>query len=57
MPDDYTVGAQAAEAKLNEEIKQFVPHWAQDKIPADLIHKAASEISKAVIDAVRKSNA
>jgi len=55
MSDEYAIATTAAEATLQEEIKKFVPAWAQDKIPASLIHEAATEIGKSVVDALNAS--
>jgi len=57
MPDDYAIAAAAAQAALQDEIRRFVPVWAQNQIPADLIHNAGTEVGKAVVDALAKAHA
>jgi hypothetical protein len=55
--DDYTIAATAAEAELGALIKQFVPPMFQSRIPAEVLHKGAVEIGKAVVDALTAAHA
>lgn len=60
MPDltaDYAVASAAAEAKIQTEIKAFVPAMFQSRIPAAAVHSMAAEVGKAVVDALVAAHA